>query len=99
MLDGAAEVLLRSNKLSQAVIVTLLRASCCGHDPIMVRVVRGSTDREELRTWPAGPAKTRAKKCRPSWRRARHVTAGWPSARWGCIGDVGAGRRAASERR
>ena len=58
---GAADVLCRSNKLSQAVIVTILRASCCGHDPIMVPVARGSTDREESRIWPTGPAKTRAK--------------------------------------
>ena len=60
MLDGAANVLCRSNKLSQAVIVTLLRVDCCGHVPIMVPVARGSTGREKSRAWPAMPAKTRA---------------------------------------
>ena len=51
MLDGADDVLCRSNELSQAVIVTLLRADCCGHVPIMVPVTRGSTSREKMRAW------------------------------------------------
>ena len=51
MLDGAADVLCRSNELSQAVIVTPLRADCCGHVPVMVTVARVPTSREKLRAW------------------------------------------------
>jgi hypothetical protein len=51
VLGGAADVSCRSNKIPQAVVITILSGSCGDHAPIMVPATRGSTDRKRTRAW------------------------------------------------